>query len=165
MRQTNPFEIFPFYTEDSRGKLTKLSVISDRSVFPLGVLDEYIAYSSMGVFRGFHRQLSPDGGNKVFFALKGKIELFTLRAEQVERGEYLPIKWVVEENGTAVVVPEGHFTGYLVLSKEAIIQVKASYPYVPVSQVVIPPRLVWGLEATDTWILSPQDRGNTSESI
>jgi dTDP-4-dehydrorhamnose 3,5-epimerase-like enzyme len=159
LERLRPYEISPIYRHDARGKLAKLRVFSDIVVFPLGILDEYTAFSKKNVFRGFHRQLDPHDGNKVFFVLSGEIKLYTLDVALVTGDQYVVEQCTVSENGNAVVVPRGYYTGYLVTSEHAIVQVKSSASYSPNFQKVVPPQDVWSQDTTGSWILSEQDRG------
>jgi dTDP-4-dehydrorhamnose 3,5-epimerase-like enzyme len=144
---------------DSRGKLMKLPVFLNEAVFPTGIQDEYIAYSKKNVFRGFHRQVPPKDGNKVFIVLVGEIELYTLDSSKVSGELYEAKRHKLWENGHAAVVPSNFYTGYLVTSEDAIVQVKSSVAYSKDSQRVISPRKVWGNDMTLGWILSEQDSG------
>jgi len=160
LEHSSPYETSPVYKRDARGKLAKLKILSDPDIFPLGVLDEYIAYSSSNVFRGFHRQGNPHDGNKVFFVIAGEIELYTLDTAGATNGKFHLDKHHLFENGHAMVVPQGYFTGYLVKSDEAIVQVKSSSLYNPSFQRVISPHEVWSEEVTGSWMLSDQDKGS-----
>jgi len=159
LEHSKPYDAPTDYNRDARGMLAKLRISSSLEIFPSGVRDEYIAYSSANVFRGFHRQIDPHDGVKVFFVISGNIELYTLDASQVTEGNHLIEKHIMCEAGQALVVPRGYFTGYLVKSEQAIVMVKSSSSYAPSFQMVISPNEVWPNAVTRDWLLSDQDKG------
>ena len=94
--------------------------------------------SKYGVFRGFHFQKPPYEQSKLVRVVKGEIQdiIVDIRKDSKTYLDHISIN-ISEKNNIQLFVPKGFAHGFLVLSKDAIVQYKVDCKYMPEYESII----------------------------
>lgn len=117
---------------DSRGLFVKVyqkEPFEERGLnFPL--VEEYYSLSRQNVLRGMHFQTPPFAYQKLVYCSLGAIVdvMLDLRQGSSTYGRVFSVE-LSAENARAIYLPEGIAHGFLVASKEAIVNYQVSSPY------------------------------------
>lgn len=117
---------------DSRGLFVKVyqkEPFEERGLnFPL--VEEYYSLSRQNVIRGMHFQTPPFAYQKLVYCSLGAIMdvMLDLRQGSSTYGRVFSVE-LSAENARAIYLPEGIAHGFLVTSKEAVVNYQVSSPY------------------------------------
>lgn len=129
--------IKPRIFSDERGHFYESYKYSDfeKGLIKDNFLQDNYSYSTYGVVRGMHFQVSPKQQSKLVRCIKGEIFdcVVDLRKSSKTFGKVFGIN-LSEENKLMLYVPEGFAHGFSVLSKEAEVSYKVSAEYDPKSE-------------------------------
>ena len=129
--------IKPRIFSDERGHFYESYKYSDfeKGLIKDNFLQDNHSYSTYGVVRGMHFQVSPKQQSKLVRCIKGEIFdcVVDLRRSSKAFGKVFGIN-LSEENKLMLYVPEGFAHGFSVLSKEAEVSYKVSAEYDPKSE-------------------------------
>ena len=134
---------------------------------PIKFIQENESFSTQGVLRGLHYQISPYGQSKLVHVAWGAIHdvVVDMRPDSPTFGQY-HLELLDDKNKKQLFVPSGFAHGFVVLSSEAVVQYKVDAPYHPASERILrfdDPflKIDWGV-SPDSCILSDKDRQGLS---
>ena len=153
--------------EDARGYFAELFNRRDfekTTTQPFVPIQINQSFSAQHTLRGLHFQRPPYAQSKLIYTIQGEIldVAVDLRQDSPTFGKYFSTT-LSSARATALFIPKGFAHGFLVLSKEAIVQYVIDTPYVKEAEQGIrydDPQLNirWSTDQTQPFFLSEKDK-------
>lgn len=123
----------PHFSDD-RGSFSKLfnKELAVLKSFEIRQLN-FVNNPTKGIFRGLHYQNNEFAESKIFYAVKGSIELVTFCFAK-EHSDYCKTSSFRLVSGTSILVPRGFATGYLVLEDHSQVLYMSDKDYIPAAE-------------------------------